>query len=141
MRLARTVLAVVLGLLLGSVVNMGVIALGGTLVPPPGGLDTRTADGLQAAMPLFQPRHFAAPFLAHALGTLVGAAVAVRLSPRRGIGPAIAVGGFFLLGGLAAAWMLPAPAWFIATDLLLAYGPMAWLGARIARRPASRTAC
>lgn len=37
------------------------------------------------------------------------------------------IGGGFLAGGVAAAFMIPAPAWFIALDLLLAYLPMAWL--------------
>jgi len=44
---------------------------------------------------------------------------------------------FFLCGGVMASVMIPAPSWFIATDLLLAYLPMAWLaiwiGARLAR--------
>ena len=48
MRLARTVLAVVLGLLLGSVVNMGVIALGGTLLVMCRG---READESEGNMP------------------------------------------------------------------------------------------
>jgi hypothetical protein len=30
--------------------------------------------------------------------------------------------------------MIPAPAWFIALDLLAAYLPMAWLAARIGIR-------
>ena len=33
-----------------------------------------------------------------------------------------------------ASLMIPAPAWFIATDLLLAYLPMAWLGLRGANK-------
>jgi hypothetical protein len=46
---------------------------------------------------------------------------------------AYVIGALFLAGGIAAAFMIPAPAWFIALDLLVAYLPMAWLGARLGR--------
>jgi hypothetical protein len=44
---------------------------------------------------------------------------------------AYVVGGFFLVGGIAASAMIPAPTWFKALDVVLAYLPMAWLGGRI----------
>ena len=43
----------------------------------------------------------------------------------------LVIGFFFLLGGIAAAWMIPAPVWFEAADILLAYIPMALIGARL----------
>jgi hypothetical protein len=45
---------------------------------------------------------------------------------------AIGIGVFFLAGGIANAFMLPAPIWFITVDLLLAYIPMGWLGGYVA---------
>ena len=45
-----------------------------------------------------------------------------------------AIGAVFLCGGVAASFMIPAPAWFIALDLLFAYLPMAWLAIRIGAR-------
>jgi hypothetical protein len=45
---------------------------------------------------------------------------------------ALAVGGLHLMGGIAAAFMIPAPVWFVVLDLTLAYLPMAWLGGRLA---------
>jgi hypothetical protein len=128
----RIVLAVVAGLVIGSVVNMGLVTLGGQVVPPPAGADVATMEGLKAAMPLFEARHFLFPFLAHALGTLAGALVAGLLVPGRSPLPAYLVGGLFLLGGLASVFMLPAPVWFSLTDLLLAYLPAAWLGQTLA---------
>jgi hypothetical protein len=122
------------GIIAGSAVNMALIAVSGHVIAPPAGVDTSTAEGLKAAMPLFQPRHFLFPFLAHALGTLVGAALATRIAGRSFRLPAALVAGFFLLGGAAAAWMLPAPAWFEVADLLLAYLPAAWLGYWIGRK-------
>jgi hypothetical protein len=91
-----------------------------------------SAEGLQAAMHLLEPKHFLFPFLAHALGTLVGAFIATKLAKKSGRLPAITVGILFLIGGIIAARMIPAPAWFIATDLLLAYLPAAWIGYSLA---------
>ncbi len=130
-RALHLIAATIIGLVVGSVVNMGLISLGASVMPMPGGVDTTTAEGLRASLPLFEPRHFTFPFLAHALGTLAGAMVATLLAPGRTPGPAWAVGVAFLAGGIASVVMLPAPLWFNALDLLLAYLPMAWLGHRI----------
>lgn len=131
-RVLRLVLAVVAGLVAGSVVNMGLILVSGSVIAPPSGADVTTAEGLKASLHLFEPKHFIFPFLAHGLGTMVGAAVATLLTPGRIAGPAYVIGGLFLLGGIANVAMLPAPLWFSALDLLLAYAPPAWLGYRLA---------
>lgn len=133
-RVLRLVLAVVAGLFVGSIVNMALVTAGGHVVAPPAGADVTTTEGLKASMHLFAPRHFLFPFLAHALGTLAGAFVATLATPGRTRGPAWVVGACFLAGGIAAVCMLPSPLWFAATDLLLAYLPMAWLGHRLAPR-------
>lgn len=130
----RNVASVVVGLLVGGFLNMGLVLLGPMIVPPPPGADMTTAEGLTAAMPLLRPAHFVFPFLAHALGTLVGALVAVRLAISHHRLLAGVVGGLGLAGGIAAASMIPAPTWFIALDLVAAYLPMAWLGATLAQR-------
>jgi len=49
------------------------------------------------------------------------------------------VGALFLAGGIAASFMIPAPTWFIVLDLVGAYIPMAWLGARIGSRLLSKS--
>ena len=127
----RNILAVIAGLVIGSLVNMGLIKIGNSVIPPPPGVDVTTMEGLKAAMHLFEPKHFIFPFLAHALGTLVGAFVASSLAVTHRMKFAIGVGAFFLLGGIASCFMLPAPTWFIALDLIGAYIPMGWLGGKI----------
>ncbi len=69
----RNILAVVAGAVVGSLVNMGIIMISSSIIPPPDGADVTTMEGLKASMHLFQPRHFIMPFLAHALGTFAGA--------------------------------------------------------------------
>lgn len=139
-KLLRVIVAIVLGFVAGSAVNMGLIHLGGAIVPPPPGADVTSTAGLKASIHLFEPKHFVFPFLAHALGTLVGALVATLLAPDRSRGAAYGVGTLFFLGGCAMAFTLPAPVWFNALDLLLAYGPPTLVGHRLAtlRRQADR---
>lgn len=134
----RNILAVVAGLAIGSVVNMGLITVSGHAIPPPAGADLTTTEGLKAAMHLFEPKHFLFPFLAHALGTLVGAAVAALIAASHKFGIAMTIGALFLAGGLSMVLMLPSPIWFDALDLGAAYLPMAWLGWKLAVRIGER---
>jgi hypothetical protein len=128
----RVLLAVLAGIAIGGAVNMGLIMLSGKVIAPPPGADVTAMEGLKASLHLFEPKHFVFPFLAHALGTLVGACVAGLLAAGKSAVAAYVVGGVFLLGGIANVVMLPAPVWFSAVDLLLAYLPAAWAGQAIA---------
>lgn len=130
----RNVLAALAGLVVGSAVNMALVTFGPSLIPPPPGVDVTDPESLKGAIHLFEPRHFVMPFLAHALGTLTGAVTAYLVAASHRSRFAYGIGGFFLLGGVAASFMIPAPAWFIALDLLAAYIPMAWLGVQIGSR-------
>ena len=137
--LLRNVLAVVAGIVMGGGVNMALITLSPAIIPPPAGVDVNDAESLSSSMHLFEPRHFIMPFLAHALGTLAGALAAYLIAASYRAPIAYAIGAFFLLGGVAASFMIPAPVWFIALDLLAAYIPMAWLGIRIGTRMRQRS--
>lgn len=129
--LLRNVLAVLAGIVIGGGVNMALITLSPSLIPPPAGVDVSSAESLSKAMHLFEPRHFIMPFLAHAVGTLAGAFAAYLIAGSYKAQMAYVIGAVFLCGGVAASFMLPAPAWFIALDLLTAYLPMAWLGVQL----------
>jgi len=83
---------------------------------------------------LYGPEHFVTPFLAHALGTLVGALVAYLVAANHRSKFAYVIGALFLAGGISVTFLIPAPAWFIILDLVVAYIPMAWVGALIGRR-------
>ena len=130
-KLLRNVLAFLAGLILGGAVNMGLIVLSPSIIPPPAGVDVTDVESLSRSIHLFEPRHFVMPFLAHALGTLAGALVAYLIAVTHKLPIALAIGLLSLVGGVAASFMIPAPAWFIALDLIGAYVPMAWLGARL----------
>ena len=130
----KNVLAVILGIFIGSFVNMGIIMISGSIIAPPDGADVSTMEGLKESIHLFQPKHYIFPFLAHALGTLIGAFIAALIAPNHKIKNALFIGVFFLIGGIVNIFMLPSPTWFIIVDLVGAYIPMAWLGWDIANR-------
>ncbi|MBT8086133.1 MAG: hypothetical protein HKN35_13425 [Woeseia sp.] len=134
MTVARNILAFLLGLVVGSGVNMSLLMIGHRVIRVPAGVDTSTMEGLASSMHLFGPEQFLFPFLAHALGTLAGALLGYVIAGSRRRWLAYAVGTAFLFGGIANVIMLPAPAWFNAVDLLLAYVPMAWLACVLGSR-------
>lgn len=129
----KNILALVVGLVVGSVVNMGLIMMGGYAVPPPAGGDVSTMENLAASMHLFQPKHFLFPFLAHAVGTFVGALIAALLAATYPMRFALSVSLFFLAGGIYSVVMLPSPLWFTLLDVGLAYIPMGYLAGKIVR--------
>lgn len=128
----KNILAVILGLVLGGIVNEGLIMIGPSVIAPPDGADMKTIEGLKASMHLLETKHFLFPFLAHALGTFVGAYIAARLAASRHLVLALVVGAFFLAGGISAVFMLPSPLWFTLVDLILAYIPMAYIAGKLA---------
>lgn len=132
--IVKNIIAVVVGVLVGGAVNMGIIMISGSIIPPPEGVDVTTTEGLKAGIHLFEPKHFLMPFLAHALGTFVGAFITAKIAATYKMRFAIGVGAWYLLGGIFAVMMLPAPMWFNVTDLVLAYLPMAFIAGKIADR-------
>ncbi|MCC9066162.1 hypothetical protein [Flavobacterium piscisymbiosum] len=127
----KNTLAVIIGLFVGSVVNMAIILMSSSVIPPPNGADVTTMEGLKATMHLFEPKHFIFPFLAHAIGTFAGAATTALIAANRKTELALAIGSFFLLGGIVNVCTLPSPIWYNILDVVLAYLPMAYLARKL----------
>lgn len=131
--LLRSFLAVLGGLIIGSVVNIGLVMVSSSIIPPPQGADVTTTEGLKQSMHLFEPKHFIFPFLAHALGTFAGAYASSRIAINYHFQLAMVVAVFFLIGGIVSIATLPSPVWFSFTDVAFAYLPMGWLGWKAAK--------
>ncbi|KUO67227.1 MAG: hypothetical protein APF83_08705 [Lutibacter sp. BRH_c52] len=132
----KNILAIIAGIIIGSGVNMGIIMISGSIIPPPNGADVTTSEGLKASMHLFQPKHFILPFLAHSLGAFAGALIAAIIAANHKMKFALGIGVFFLAGGIASVFMLPSPTWFTVLDLLGAYLPLAYFaGKLIVKKP------
>ncbi|TGM95844.1 hypothetical protein [Leptospira yasudae] len=128
----KNILAFIAGAIVGSVVNMGIITVSGSIIPPPAGADVTTTEGLKASIHLFEPKHFLMPFLAHALGTFSGAIVAAIVAASHKLLFALSIGVLFLAGGIASVFMIPSPLWFTVVDLAGAYLPFGFLAGKLA---------
>ena len=122
----KNILSVIFGLIIGGIINMNILDFMMKIIPPPSGLDLNSTEGLKKAMPFFEPIHFLAPFLAHAIGTLIGALIVGFLTKKLRL--SLTVGVVFLIGGISMVFSVPSPLWFNILDLFLAYIPMAYLG-------------
>ena len=122
----RNIFALLVGWTIGAIVNMSFIVAGSKVFPNDRALDVMNAMD-------WDLKFFIFPFLAHAIGTLVGAFLAAKIAATYKRTFALIIGTFFLIGGIMMVFMLPAPLWFIVLDLTVAYIPMGWLGWRISR--------
>ena len=130
----KNILAVIVGIVFGSIVNMGIIMISGSVIPPPDGADVTTMEGLKSSMHLFQPKNFIMPFLAHALGTLAGAFFAALIAANHKLKFALVIGFVFMAGGITNVIILPSPTWFTILDVAGAYIPMAYLAGKLASK-------
>ncbi|MHC0441500.1 hypothetical protein [Flavobacterium sp. 3-210] len=130
----RNTLAVIAGIIVGSIVNMSIILISGSIIPPPKGADNTTIEGLKATMHLFEAKHFLFPFLAHAIGTFAGAITTALIAFNHKKKLALLIGAFFLFGGIVSVCSLPSPMWFTVVDLVFAYIPMAYLALKLTCR-------
>ncbi len=130
----RNILAVIIGILGAMLLNSGIVMLGSQFAPAPAGMDPNDTASIAAHIHEFTLGNFLVPFLAHALGTLLGAFLATKIAANRQMAFALVIGSFFLAAGIYMCILIPAPMWFIALDLLVAYIPMALLGYWLGRR-------
>ena len=130
--IARNILAAIGSFIIGCVVNLGLVTIGMSVVPLPEGTNVATMEAVRESMKVLTPVYFIFPLLAHALGTLTSAFVVAKFAASHHMKFAIAIGAVFLIGGIAMVFNCGGPVWFIASDLILAYIPMAFLGGFLA---------
>ena len=121
----KNIAIVILGIIVGMIVNIGLIILGGTIFAPSENFEPMNAMN-------WDFKYFIFPFLAHSIGTLSGALIVSKLSNKSSIILPLIVGLYFLLGGIYMITILPAPMWFVLLDVILGYIPMALLGWKLA---------
>ena len=120
----KNITILILGIIIGMIINIGLIVFGGFVFSP-----SETFDPMNAINWDF--RYFIFPFLAHSIGTLSGAFITSKLTRNNHMIIPFIVGLYFLSGGIYMATILPAPIWFISLDLILCYIPMAFFGWKI----------
>lgn len=97
---------------------MTIVSVGPMVIPAPEGVEFSTVDKFAENLKLLKPINFIAPWLAHAMGTLIGAFVAAKIAASHKMKFAMGISTFFLLGGVMMVSMFGGPIWFAVLDLL-----------------------
>jgi hypothetical protein len=117
--LKRTIV-ILLSIFIGAQLNGAFLTIGTNLIPPPEGCNLDSLEGLKAAGPFLEAKHYLFPFLAHAIGTLLSAVLITRFLKSNQLVFSMVAGILFLIAGISMVIMLPAtPIWFILVDLIL----------------------
>ena len=127
----RNILGLVVGIVAGMALNGGIVSLNGVVIDLPEGYDYSTSEKMVETFHLLQPVHLIIPFIAHALGSLLGGFLVARIAATYKMVFALMIGTLFLSAGTYLVIILPSPLWFNVLDLTLAYIPMAYLGAKL----------
>jgi hypothetical protein len=130
----RNIIAVAAGSIIGGMVNGLIINFSGVIIPYPSGYDHSSEEAMKASIHLLENKHYIMPFLAHALGTLIGAIVACKIAATHHFNIVLIVAGLFFSGGFYMVKTLSAPMWFNLLDLVGAYFPMAWIGYKLSAK-------
>ena len=117
---------VILGIIIGMIVNMGLIIFGGIIFTLSENFDPMNAIN-------WDFKYFIFPLLAHSIGTLSGAFIVSKLSKNSHIIIPLIVGLYFLSGGIYMVTILPVPMWFISLDLIVCYIPMSLVGWKLSK--------
>lgn len=124
----RNIGAVVLGLIVGMIVNVVILQLNSALFPLPEGIDPTDYEALRTVMQSMPALAWVGVILAHLGQAFVGGWVAARIGVDRPVLLALIVGALSLAGGVANAVMLSTPAWtWVEMPLYLV---VAWLAGK-----------
>lgn len=80
MKIFKTILAVIVGIIAGSVVNAIIIFLGNAIFGSPEGMILWDEESVKAHADQLTTANYVCTFLAHHLGTLVGAFVVAAIA-------------------------------------------------------------
>ncbi|MBL8857602.1 MAG: hypothetical protein JNL28_03735 [Planctomycetes bacterium] len=141
MRILMVIVGIIIGVVVGSAVMMGIHFASLQVYPLPEGIDLFSSEPdmrkrLVEWMATLPIGAWLWAWLAHAVGCLAGAVVAMFIAGRRSMLPALVVGAWFTFGGVLNAIQMEAPVWFYFIDwpiyLLGAYA----VGKSLRRSPA-----
>ena len=125
----RKILAIVLGIVIGSVVNMAFIQLSHSAYPLPEGVDPNDFEAFKAYVEAhgLPTGALLIVLVAHAGGSFASGFVCGAIVRKPWYLAAALLGILWTVGGVAMLLMLPSPTWFAVTDVAL-YVPAALFG-------------
>ena len=136
--MGRTILGILAGMVTAWLLIMVCQFASGMLYPPPPGMDLRQPEQLAAFIAQAPLAAMVLVVVSWVLGAFIGGWVAAKVAREHPLFAALMIGVLVLAGVIANNTMIPHPLWMTVLGVLLPL-PAAWLGARMARRPATTT--
>jgi hypothetical protein len=130
--MGRSILAVLLGVVVGGLLVAAVEFVSHLIYPPPQGLDPANVEAFKRVMASAPAGAFLFILLAWAVGSLGGGWLAATIARRSHTQHALVVGAILMTMGMLNLLMIPHPVWFWLAALAL-FLPAAYLGAKLAR--------
>lgn len=127
----RNIVAVIAGIAAGILIMTIILTISMALSGLPEGVTINTTEELDAFARTASIGWFIGPFLAHLIGTLAGAFICSKIAVGQWLALAMAVGVFFLIGGVIQRVDMYHPLIITILDIG-GYLPMAWLGWKLA---------
>lgn len=132
--MGRSIIAVVLGIILGGIVVGLVEHVGHLVYPAPAGIDMRNPEALKTYAANAPVGALLFVILAWALGSLTGGWLAAFIARQSRSQHALIVGGVLMIFGIINMLMIPHPVWFWIVGILV-FLPAAYIGARLVQPP------
>ncbi|WP_182869140.1 hypothetical protein [Stieleria mannarensis] len=128
----RNVVAIVAGLIAGSIFNMALVSVSHVVYPLPDGIDPNDFEAFRTHVETngMPTGALLIVLAAHAGGSFVSGLVCGLVAKRAWYIAAGILGILWMCGGISMLMMLPAPIWFAVVDIVL-YVPAALLGVRL----------
>lgn len=130
MKIIKSTLAVIAGIVTGSIINASLIFLCNIIFGSPQGMIPWDEKSVIAHADKLTTANFASILFAHQAGTMAGAFIAAKIAPFRKMIFALVVGIWFLACGIYAASLIAPPVGFTVADILL-YIPFAIIGGKL----------
>lgn len=135
------VIGVALGFVIGSIVMTGLHLANHLIYPPPADVefmsqDPENMERMNAWIQDLPTGALLLVVLIHGLGAMSGAFIAMFVTGRRSMTPAIVVGVFFTLAAVVNLMSVSHPSWFPFADLPI-YLALSFLAGKLVLRPAA----
>lgn len=132
----RSILAVVLGVIVGVIAVAIVEVIGHALYPPPPDLDASNQEAMKAYIATAPIAVLLFVLLAWVTGAFAGGLVAAWIGRRAPAVHALIIGGFILLAGVATMLIYPHPVWFWIAGMVAVPASAYAASLPVSRRPA-----
>lgn len=128
--MARNVISIITGLVVGLIVVAGIQMINYGLFPLPPGLDPGDREGMLEHIKGLPTLAYIILLVSHLAGSFMASITACKIATNQFLKIALGLGIFFMIMGIINMIRIPHPMWFMILDSCI-YVPAAYLGYKI----------